>query len=496
MLALDNISKSFGSVQVLRGISLTVEPGQILALLGENGAGKSTLMNIISGVYCDYTGSVSIAGTASRFANPREAEQHGVGMVHQELNLVEGLSVAENIFLGREPKSLLACVDFSAMQQRAQQILERLGLFVAVDKPLSSLRVGEQQLVEIARALVRETKVLILDEPTAALTQTEAEKLFTVIEQLANEGVAIVYISHRLDELFRLASHAAVLRDGQLVLFESMAQCTREQLISAMVGKDIDHFYRRAAQFNNRQRLVLRAVTQASAEPAFKNISFSVREGEVVGLTGLMGSGIGELLEALGGASTGLIGDVCLDEMPLRLDTPAHAIKQGVALVTDDRKRDALVLEQSIAFNLQLPSLCTQTSAFPDRHNSAGLVSSLGIKSNGAEQLVGELSGGNQQKVVLGRWWPQHPRLLLLHEPTRGVDIGAKLSIYQLIEQAAAQGAAIIVAGTDLVELMAVCDRIAVMKAGHLVSIVEPADFSQEKLLTLAASDNKAEVAA
>jgi ribose transport system ATP-binding protein len=496
MLALDNISKSFGAVQVLRGISLTVESGQVLALMGENGAGKSTLMNIISGVYSDYSGTVSVAGEACHFSSPRDAEMRGVGMVHQELNLVGELSVAENIFLGREPKGLLGLIDFPAMEKKAAEILQRLGLDVAVDQALSNLRVGEQQVVEIARALVRETKILILDEPTAALTQTEAEKLFALVEQLAGEGVAVVYISHRLDELFRLASHAAVLRDGQLVLHEPMAQCSREQLISAMVGQDIDHFYRRVTQFNDRQRLSLSGITQLAEQPAFTDISFSVREGEVLGLTGLMGSGIGELLEALGGAQGGIAGDAILDDAVMMLDSPSTAIKQGIALVTDDRKRDALVLEQSIAFNLQLPSLCTQTSALPAEQNSSELVSRLGIKSDSAQQAVGELSGGNQQKVVLGRWWPQEPKLLLLNEPTRGVDVGAKLSIYKLIEQAAEQGAAIIVAGTDLVELMAVCDRIGVMKAGHLVSILGPAEFSQEKLLTLAASDNNDEVAA
>jgi ribose transport system ATP-binding protein len=275
-----------------------------------------------------------------------------------------------------------------------------------------------------------------------------------------------------------------------------MAQCSREQLISAMVGQDIDHFYRRVTQFNDRQRLSLSGITQLAEQPAFTDISFSVREGEVLGLTGLMGSGIGELLEALGGAQGGIAGDAILDDAVMMLDSPSTAIKQGIALVTDDRKRDALVLEQSIAFNLQLPSLCTQTSALPAEQNSSELVSRLGIKSDSAQQAVGELSGGNQQKVVLGRWWPQEPKLLLLNEPTRGVDVGAKLSIYKLIEQAAEQGAAIIVAGTDLVELMAVCDRIGVMKAGHLVSILGPAEFSQEKLLTLAASDNNDEVAA
>lgn len=488
-LSLKSIAKSFAANQVLKSVSFSVKSGDVLALMGENGAGKSTLMNIISGLYSDFEGELSLDNRRVTFDGPKDAEAAGISMVHQELSLVPELSIAENIYLGHEPLTRLGLIDYTKMNEHARKQLQPLGLNLDVTRAVSRLRIGEQQVVEIARALSRQARVLILDEPTAALSETESEQLFKLVDSLAKDGVIVLYISHRLDELFRLANRVAVLRNGELVADGKLADYNREQLIRLMVGQDVEHFYNSKSSSTQQPMLQLHHVSlENRSAGSLHDINLCIHRGEILGLTGLMGSGIGTLLELLFGVYGKPNGLVELGGEPVVLSHPAQAIAEGFALVSDDRKRDGLVLQQTVDFNLQLPSLAQQRHGLVDnqlQHQQA-LISRLAIKCTGGEQLVGALSGGNQQKVVLGRWLPLQPKVLLLNEPTRGVDVGAKAEIYKLLSELATSGMAILLAGTDLPELMALSDRIVVMREGSISAVLEKPEFSQHSLLSYA----------
>ncbi len=508
-LQLTQVQKNFGPNQVLKGISLSLQSGQILALMGENGAGKSTLMKLISGVYADYSGEINWNGEVCHFNRPGDAEAEGIVMVHQELNLIAGLSVAENIFLGKEPKTRWGGVDFKTMEARAAQWLKALGCDINPHTPLANLRVGEQQLVEIAKALSCHARLLILDEPTAALSEAEVAQLFSVIKRLRDDGVAILYISHRLEEIFQLASHIAVLRNGELVEHCETQQLNRDQLIQHMVGRDVDEFYASAAHQQGRRLLALQQLSlpslhyqQTGAGRPFdlKEITLAVNAGEVLGIAGLMGAGGPELLETLFGVHGGRYqGSILLDsdsdaphQTPCKINNPITAIRQGIAYVSDDRKRDGLLLDQSIAFNLSLTQLQQlskrgKLSTRLENRQAQQSIRGLQIKCQSSEQLLSELSGGNQQKVVLGKWLAIKPRILLLAEPTRGVDVGAKAEIYQLLGELAQQGMGIILVSSDLPELMALSDRILVLREGESVALLEKPEFSQHRILDYAA---------
>lgn len=491
------ISKRFGSVLALEDVDLALQPGQILALMGENGAGKSTLMKILSGVYAHYEGTIEVDGRPMRFGNLREAEAAGIAIIHQELNLVPELSVADNIFLGRELCVAGLIVNRKASVKAAGDLLERVGIQLAPNARISSLRVGEQQLVEIAKALSISARILIMDEPTSALSSAECERLFSIIRTLAASGVAIVYISHRIDEVMHLADTVTVLRDGRHVLTEPMAGLSEDRIIAAMVGRELLDADRAARNPGTDTILSVRNLRlsvpgRQGWQAVLKGVSFDLHAGEILGIGGLLGSGRTEILETIFGAREGrVLGEILLDGEPIGVRSPKHSARHGIALVTEDRKTQGLQLTASVIDNIALP-LVGRIARFGLRSFSgeAGLareaVQSLGIRCDDPGQAAGTLSGGNQQKVVIGKWLATSPRVLLLDEPTRGIDVGAKREIYDLVFKLAGQDIAVIVVSSELPELLLLADRVLVMAEGRQTGLLDRTEASEEKIMRLA----------
>ncbi len=491
------VTKHFAGVTALDRVDFNLHAGEVHALMGENGAGKSTLMKILSGVQPADSGEILIDSTPVRFAGVRDAERAGVAIIHQELNLVPELSVAANIFLGREPLRAGLVLDRRAMSAAARGLLTRLGIDLDPDARIAGLRMGEQQLVEIAKALSLEARILIMDEPTSALSPPECERLFRIVRQLAAEGVGIVYISHRIDEVIDLADRVTVLRDGHHVVTAPIAEMSRTRLISAMVGRDTTA---RAAAPEATGPIVLSVRNLTLEVPGrhgwrrvLHGIDFDLHAGEVLGIGGLLGSGRTEILEALFGASAGRAGGtVRLDGQPVDIASPRAARRLGIALVTEDRKAEGLHLASSIRDNVALPSL-GRISRFGIRRPAgeaavaADAVRRLGVRCSGIAQAAATLSGGNQQKVVIGKWLATDPRVLLLDEPTRGIDVGAKQEIYALIRTLAAEGLAILMVSSELPELLLLADRIIVMSEGRKTGDLTRAEASEEAIMHLAA---------
>lgn len=499
VLSMRGISKSFAGIRVLHGIDLDLYPGEVLALMGENGAGKSTLMKIVSGIHAADTGTIEVDSAPISFADVRAAERAGIAIIHQELNLVPGLSVAENIFLGREPRRGGVFVDFGRMRQEAGRLLQRLGLNVPAEREAGELRIGEKQLVEIAKALSLGARVLIMDEPTSALSPGECHRLFAVIRQLTADGVAIIYISHRLDEVTELADRVMVLRDGQMVVTAPIAEMPQQRIISSMVGRSIAVMQHTQRIFEDRARLSVRHLgytrhdRQGVTRQLLRNVSFDVRPGEILGIGGLLGSGRTEILECLFGAARGEVsGDISIDGQAVEIANPQRAKAHGLAFVTEERKTTGLFLAAPIAENMTLPSLRRLSRfAIPDRTAEASMVGDLfkrlTVRARNADQRVQELSGGNQQKVVLAKWLGTRPSILLLDEPTRGIDVGAKAEIYELIRALAADGLSILLVSSELPELLLLADRILVMCEGRQVGILDRQEATEEKFMTMAA---------
>ena len=507
VLAMHAIRKSFGSVTVLKGVDFAVAPGEIQALMGENGAGKSTLMKIAGGIYTDYEGEIAVDGQPVRFAGTRDATRHGVGIIHQELNLVPGMTVADNIFLGAEQVRGGCFVDRQAQLRAAAELLAPLNFRAAPSALVGALRVGEQQLVEIAKALSLHTRILIMDEPTSALSVAEAERLHAIIRRLAGEGVAIVYISHRMEEIFELCGVVTVLRDGALVGTVPIASTSRAELIRMMAGREVQEFFHRgdvdaaapaAGKTGAAPVLSVRGLWLANPKPTplrprlVDGVDLDVAAGEVLGLAGLMGAGRTELLETLFGARDEASGgEVRIDGRPVRIGSPLAAKRAGLALVTEDRKRDGLVLEAPIEGNLMLTVMRAMAAyGLVRRSRSVALalrtIKLLAIRASGPGQVAGTLSGGNQQKVVIGKWLATTPRVLLLDEPTRGIDVGAKAEIYRLIRELSAQGIAIVVASSEMPELLALSDRILVLREGRPTAVLGHAGFVADTILDFA----------
>jgi ribose transport system ATP-binding protein len=497
LLEATGITKSFGDVHVLKGISFKISAGEILAVMGENGAGKSTLMNILSGVLFADSGQTRLNNTVVVFSTPREANDAGVVMVHQELNIVPDLSVAENVFLGVEPCGALQRMDFGTMRVKTREILSRLACELDPMARAGDLRVAEQQVIEIARALVRDARLLILDEPTAALSEKEAAQLFRILEELRQEGLAIIYISHRMDEVFELADRLLVLRDGAVAADEPIGELDRPQVIRHMVGKDVDEFF--SVYHVPGQELVLSVQNLARPSGSKQNvhldgIEFDVRRGEIFGVAGLLGAGRTELLEVLAGVCKDpWSGNITLNGEAYRPTNPAQAIRSGVAYITEDRKGNGLVLTRSVADNIALASLnALHTMGWIKTREVEQLaersMGDLGIRASSIDQIVGHLSGGNQQKVVLGKWLATQPRLLLLDEPTRGIDVGAKSAIYELMSVCATSGVSQILVSSDWPELIALSDRILVLQDGRPAALLEREECTQERLLDFASS--------
>jgi len=497
-MAAEGVSKAFSGVWVLQDVDFDLKRGEVHALMGENGAGKSTLMKILAGVHPDYRGEIRVAGRTATFTGVRDAELAGVAMIHQELNLVPELSVAENIFLGREPLTAGIMVDQRRMVAVASDLLRRLNVKIDAGSRVGSLRVGEQQLVEIAKALSLDARILIMDEPTSALSSSECETLFNVVRQLAADGVAVIYTSHRLDEVMTLADRVTVLRDGRRVLTAPISEISRDRVISAMVGREVTTSNRQSAVFGAAPILSVKDLTFDAATPhgwkrVLHGINFDVKPGEILGIGGLLGSGRTEILEAIFGAGRGWRGGViALDGTPVTIDSPADAYRLGIALVTEDRKTLGLHLNSTIRDNIALPSVGAMSRfglrAFAGETTLAeDVVDRLSVRCAGIEQVVSTLSGGNQQKVVIGKWLGTQPRVLLLDEPTRGIDVGAKQEIYQLIFRLAADGLAIVVVSSELPELLLLADQVLVMCEGRQTGILHGAEATQEAVMRLAA---------
>jgi ribose transport system ATP-binding protein len=497
LLAANGISKDFSGVRVLSAIDLGLRKGEIHALMGENGAGKSTLVKILSGVHVDYEGAIRVDGRPARFAGVRDAELAGIAMIHQELNLVPELSVAENIFLGREPLLGGLIVDGRRMMRAAHALLARLGIELDAEIRVGRLRVGEQQLVEIAKALSLDARILIMDEPTSALSAAECATLFKVVRQLAGAGVAIVYISHRIEEVVQLADRVTVLRDGRRVLTALRRETSPEAIIAAMVGREMTHAERTRSAAEGPvvlevEDLTLDLPTRRGWRRVLGGVSFALRQGEILGIGGLLGAGRTEILETIFGVDRGRRGGrIRLDGKPVAIGGPADACRLGIAFVSEDRKAQGLHLAASIQDNIVLPSLATLSPfglrTFAREADLArDLVAKLSIRCTSIEQPTATLSGGNQQKVVIGKWLATRPRVLLLDEPTRGIDVGAKREIYELIFALAADGLGIVVVTSELPELLLLADRILVMCEGQATGLLPRRAATQEAVMRLA----------
>lgn len=496
ILQAKGITKRFPGVVALEDVCLDIYAGQVNAIVGENGAGKSTLMKILSGVYQEYEGEVLLNGQPVLFNGPSDAQEHGIAIIHQELNLIPYLSVQESIFLGREPLNRFGLIDYRRMQSEAQALLRNLRLDVDPKTLVSELRVGQQQVVEIAKALSLDARVLIMDEPTSAISEQEIDVLFDLIESLKKDGVAIVYISHKLDELFRIADRVTVLRDGRLVESATMTGLTQDDLIRKMVGRSMQNFFvKEDIQINGEVLRVERVSLFHPERPddfLVHDASFHVNKGEIVGIFGLMGAGRTELLETIFGLHpTKSEGTIYVNGRKVTISSTADAIEAGIAYVPEDRKEGGLVLNMSVAQSISLANIERVEqhgfiSGRLERELAESYIGKLAIKTPSSQQVVEYLSGGNQQKVVIAKWLATDPNVLLLDEPTRGIDIGAKSEIYKLINELAKAGMGIVLVSSELPEIMAISDRILVMSEGELTGEFLPDEWSEEKLLKAA----------
>ncbi|MBI5694033.1 MAG: sugar ABC transporter ATP-binding protein [Verrucomicrobia bacterium] len=493
-----SITKSFPGVRALDQVTLRVRRGRLLALLGENGAGKSTLMNILAGVFPPDAGTLRLYGSEVRFPGPRAALAAGIGIVFQELNLIPHLSVAENIFLGREPRTRFGLIDYPQLNSAAAAVLKRLDLAVEPTTLIADLRVGQQQLVEIARAVSEEARVLILDEPTSSLSAHEVEVLFGVIAELKKHGVALIYITHKFEELAHICDDVIVMRDGRVVGESLFTDLSREALVRLMAGREAKESFQKSPATAGAELLRAEGVSLPGAGAGVgrpylvENVSFTLCRGEVLGVFGLVGAGRTELLETLFGLHAGrATGRVTLEGRPLDLASPAAAIAAGLALAPEDRKRDGLVLPMSVAANASLASLDrTLRGGFVSPTREAAYITPyverFRVKTPSLDQLIVNLSGGNQQKVILAKWLATNPKLLLLDEPTRGIDVNAKREIYAFIDELARLGLGLIVVSSELPEILALADHILVMCEGRQTAEFARADATAERILAAA----------
>lgn len=497
LLEMKGIVKEFPGVKALDGVSFTLEAGEFHSLVGENGAGKSTLMKVLSGVYPTgtYDGEILIDDRPQQFRGIRDSENAGVAIIFQELSLVKELTVGENIFLGQEP-SRLGVIDWSDLYHRASKLLKDLHLPIDPRVPVGSLGIGQQQLVEIAKALSKKARILVLDEPTAALTESEVETLFTILKKLKADGVGMIYISHKLDEVFEMSDRITVLRDGKTVATHAAADLNKEKVIQLMVGREVGNIFPKVDHELGDVALEVKGLTAYSVDDATKklvdNVSFSVRKGEVLGIAGLMGAGRTELLMSIFGAWQGSYSrEIFVAGRSVDIGSPADAIANGVGFVTEDRKRFGLILEQTILDNMTLAGLKSISGKLITNRAREVIaartpMASLRIKANSPLTVAGTLSGGNQQKVVLGKWLLTGPKVLFLDEPTRGIDVGAKQEIYAEINKLAKEGLAIVLVSSELPEVLGLSDRIIVLHEGRVTGEFTRTEATPEKVMTAA----------
>ena len=489
VLEMHGIAKSFGATHALKGIDFELKAGEIHALLGENGAGKSTLIKILGGIHKPDKGEIVIDGKVADIDSVQSARQYGIGIIHQEIVLVPYLSVADNIFLGREPVTKWGFKDKEQINRRAKTMVEQLGLNIDVNTLVGNLTVAQQQLVEIVKAISFNVKILVMDEPTSSLSDEEVNHLFVTMEKLRQQNVGIIYISHRLEELFKMSDRITVIRDGSYVGTSKTSDINAEGLVAMMVGRELESFYSRT--YSVQEQEVLR-VENLSRGKLFQDVSFKVRKGEILGFSGLVGAGRSELMQTIFGAYRHDKGRMYLKGEEVNFKNCSQAIAKGIAMVPEDRKGQGLILDNSVGFNITLSNLgeLMQNRVIVSEKKRKNLIDKyikdLNIKTASADIEVSSLSGGNQQKVVIAKWLAIKPDLLILDEPTRGVDVGARAEIYSIINELAKEGLAIIMVSSDLPEIINMCDSVCVMRNGKLMAQLDQSEFSQENIMRYA----------
>ena len=491
LLEMSGINKSFPGVKALDNVNLKVRPHSIHALMGENGAGKSTLLKCLFGIYQKDSGTILFQGKEIDFHSAKEALENGVAMVHQELNQCLERSVVDNLFLGRYPKNSMGVVDEGRMKKEASDLFRKLGITVNMTQPMKKMSVSQRQMCEIAKAISYNSKVIVLDEPTSSLTAPEVEKLFKMMRQLKEQGISLIYISHKMDEIFEICDQISVLRDGSLVMTKDSKDTDMNELISAMVGRSLDN---RFPPVDNKPGEVIFSVENLSTKyaPKLQNISFDIRKGEIFGLYGLVGAGRTELLETIFGMRTRAAGNVIYDGKIMNFTSTKDAMDHGFALITEERKANGLFLKGDITFNTTIANMNHYKKGIALSKDemvraTANEIKVMHTKCMGPDDMISSLSGGNQQKAIFGRWLERSPNIFMMDDPTRGIDVGAKYEIYELIINMAKQGKTIIVVSSEMPEILGITNRIGVMSNGHLAGIVNTKETDQEELLRLSA---------
>ena len=490
LLEARHVSKSYPGVAALDDVSLRVGRGSVHALIGENGAGKSTLMKIIAGIVSADAGELRLGGRTLRLSSPRQALESGIAMIHQELNLMPSMSIAENIWIGREPVNAFGMINHRELHRRTRALLERLQVDLDPQVEVGALPIAKRQMVEIAKALSHESQLLIMDEPTSALSERDTAHLFAIIRELQSQGKAVLYITHRMDELWEIADEVTVLRDGRYIGTERPGNLTREQVIRMMVGRELARIFPHERAMPGRVLLAARGLT---LRPHFRDVSFELRAGEVLGVAGLIGAGRSKLAEALFGVAPADCGQLWIDGAEITVDSPCTAVGRGMAFLTEDRKETGCFLTLNVLDNLEIAVLSRNFVRFgfvrgaAVTQTCADMSARMRVKTPGLREPIANLSGGNQQKVLIGRWLLTRPKVLILDEPTRGIDVGAKAEIHQLIAQLAAQGAAVLMISSELPEILGMSHRIMVMREGCVTGMLERDQADQEKIMALAA---------
>ena len=488
VLQMKGVKKYFPGVKALDGVDFELRKGEIHALLGENGAGKSTLIKILTGLYSMTEGSIHIKGEEVHMKTVKDARDCRIAAIHQEICLVPYISVARNVYLGRELKNKFGLMDDKTMEAETQKLLDKLGMDIDASKEVRQYSIAQQQLIEIAKALALDAEILLMDEPTSSLTEKEVVNLFETIRRLKDNGTSIIYISHRMEELFELSDRVTVLRDGQYIGTYVTADTTREELVAAMVGRQLTDFY---VKDSAPQDEVFMEVKNLSRAGVFQDVSFTLKKGEILGVSGMVGAGRSEVARAIVGIDEKTSGQVFLDGKELSIAKPKDAIDAGIVLIPENRKEEGLVLENSVRFNTTLAVLNEFIRGiFWNRKKEEQMVDehvkALNIRTPHFEQLILNLSGGNQQKVVIAKWLATEPKVLIMDEPTRGVDVGAKAEIYTIMNKLAKQGISIIMISSDLPEIINMSDRVMVMREGKLAGILEKDEIGQEQIMRYA----------
>lgn len=491
VLSIRGMCKSFGRNRVLDHINLDVKRGTVMGLMGENGAGKSTMMKCLFGTYQKDEGKIYFNGKEVNFSGPKDALENGIAMVHQELNQCLERNVMDNLFLGRYPVNALGVVDEGIMKKKASELFRKLGMTVNLTQPMRNMSVSQRQMCEIAKAISYNAKVIVLDEPTSSLTVKEVDKLFEMMRMLREQGISLIYISHKMDEIFEICDEISVLRDGNLVMTKPSKETNMGELISAMVGRSLES---RFPPVDNTPGKTILSVQHLSTKfaPHLQDITFDVKEGEIFGLYGLVGAGRTELLETIFGMRTRASGRVYFRDRLMNFNTPKEAIDHGFALITEERKANGLFLKCDLTFNTTIANLNQYKNGLslsdPKMVKATSKeIRTMRTKCMGPEDMITSLSGGNQQKVIFGRWLEREPQIFMMDEPTRGIDVGAKYEIYELIIRMAKQGKTIIVVSSEMPEILGITNRIGVMSNGHLSGIVNTKETDQEELLRLSA---------